>query len=51
MGRMIETDDEAVGMPKLKQLMEDLATHHETAGSAPSGFVPRAGDLVSAKYA
>ena len=30
--------------------MEEFSLYHRTAGSAPAGFAPRPGDLVSAKF-
>jgi staphylococcal nuclease domain-containing protein 1 len=30
--------------------MKDLRLHHKAAGSAPAGFIPKPGDLVSAKF-
>lgn len=30
--------------------MRDFALHHKTAGSGPAGFVPKSGDLVSARF-
>ena len=30
--------------------MRDFASHHKTAGPGPAGFVPKSGDLVSARF-
>ncbi|KAF8265794.1 transcription factor [Lactarius quietus] len=37
------------GIASLAQLMRDFSTHHKVTASPP-GFVPKAGDLVSAKF-
>ncbi|THH21338.1 hypothetical protein EW146_g211 [Bondarzewia mesenterica] len=37
------------GIASLEQLMRDFSIHHRVAPSAP-GFVPKGGDLVSAKF-
>jgi len=37
------------GIASLEKLMAEFATFHKTA-STPAGFVPRGGDLVSAKF-
>lgn len=39
-----------IGIVSLDQLMKDFSLHHKTAGPAPAGFVPKSGDLVSAKF-
>jgi len=38
------------GIASLEQLMKEFSLHHKTAGPAPTGFAPRPGDLVSAKF-
>ncbi|CDO69288.1 hypothetical protein BN946_scf184976.g7 [Trametes cinnabarina] len=38
------------GIESLKKLMREFSLYHKTAAPAPAGFVPRAGDLVSAKF-
>ncbi|KAI8993849.1 transcription factor [Trametes punicea] len=38
------------GIAELEKLMREFSLHHKTAPSAPAGFVPKAGDLVSAKF-
>ncbi|EGO00009.1 hypothetical protein SERLA73DRAFT_167866 [Serpula lacrymans var. lacrymans S7.3] len=37
------------GIASLEQLMRDFSLHHRSA-AAPAGFVPKGGDLVSAKF-
>ena len=37
------------GIASLEQLMRDFSIHHRVATSAP-GFVPKGGDLVSARF-
>lgn len=39
----------AAGIASLEKLMHDFSLHHRSA-SVPSGFIPQAGDLVSAKF-
>jgi len=34
----------------LEQLTKEFQQHHKMAGSAPAGFAPKPGDLVSAKF-
>ncbi|OAX42282.1 hypothetical protein K503DRAFT_797296 [Rhizopogon vinicolor AM-OR11-026] len=38
------------GIATLEKLMRDFSLHHHSAQPAPSNFVPKAGDLVSAKF-
>ncbi|GAA5898069.1 hypothetical protein JCM6882_003319 [Rhodosporidiobolus microsporus] len=38
------------GIPELEKLMGDLTVFHQEADLTPAGFVPRNGDLVSAKF-
>lgn len=38
------------GIATLEKLMRDFSLHHRVAHPAPSNFVPKAGDLVSAKF-
>jgi len=38
------------GIASLEQLMRDFSLHHKTAAVVPAGFVPKGGDLVSAKF-
>ncbi|KAG0706093.1 hypothetical protein DFH29DRAFT_903564 [Suillus ampliporus] len=38
------------GIATLEKLMRDFSLHHRVAQPAPSNFVPKAGDLVSAKF-
>ncbi|KII92084.1 hypothetical protein PLICRDRAFT_50514 [Plicaturopsis crispa FD-325 SS-3] len=38
------------GIASLEKLMRDFSLHHKTAAVAPAGFVPKGGDLVSAKF-
>lgn len=38
------------GIATLEKLMRDFSLHHRVAQPAPSKFVPKAGDLVSAKF-
>ncbi|KAG1815960.1 uncharacterized protein BJ212DRAFT_1447023 [Suillus subaureus] len=38
------------GIATLEKLMRDFSLHHRVAHLAPSNFVPKAGDLVSAKF-
>ena len=39
----------ATGIASLAQLMRDFSTHHKVT-PPPPGFVPKVGDLVSAKF-
>ncbi|KAF7306137.1 Transcriptional factor [Mycena chlorophos] len=38
------------GIAALEKLMRDFSLHHRTSSAAPAGFVPKAGELVSAKF-
>ena len=38
------------GIASLEQLMREFSLHHKTVAAPAGGFVPRAGDLVSAKF-
>lgn len=38
------------GIASLEKLMKDFSAHHRTAPVVPAGFVPKGGDLVSAKF-
>ncbi|KAG1737619.1 hypothetical protein EDB19DRAFT_1909600 [Suillus lakei] len=38
------------GIATLEKLMRDFSLHHRVAHPSPSNFVPKAGDLVSAKF-
>ncbi|KAF9529408.1 transcription factor [Crepidotus variabilis] len=38
------------GIAHLEKLMRDFAQHHRSSISVPAGFVPKGGDLVSAKF-
>ncbi|KAG6903018.1 hypothetical protein C0995_007451 [Termitomyces sp. Mi166 len=38
------------GIASLEKLMRDFSIHHQSSVAAPSGFVPKGGDLVSAKF-
>lgn len=38
------------GIATLEKLMRDFSLHHRVAHPAPPNFVPKAGDLVSAKF-
>ena len=40
---------EIIGIAALEKLMHDFSLHHQGIG-APAGFVPKNGDLVSAKF-
>jgi staphylococcal nuclease domain-containing protein 1 len=43
-------DSFMLGIATLEKLMRDFSLHHHSAQPAPSNFVPKAGDLVSAKF-
>jgi len=47
---MLVTDGDAVGIASLETLMREFSIHHQSPATAPSGFVPKGGDLVSAKF-
>ncbi|KAA1476768.1 transcription factor [Dentipellis sp. KUC8613] len=38
------------GIASLEKLMRDFSIHHRASPSAPAGFIPKGGDLVSAKF-
>ncbi|KIJ39936.1 hypothetical protein M422DRAFT_75809 [Sphaerobolus stellatus SS14] len=38
------------GIASLEKLMHDFSLHHRSASSPPTGFIPRNGDLVSARF-
>ncbi|KAH0589010.1 hypothetical protein H2248_004787 [Termitomyces sp. 'cryptogamus'] len=38
------------GIASLEKLMRDFSVHHQSPVAAPPGFVPKGGDLVSAKF-
>ncbi|KAI0081272.1 transcription factor [Panus rudis PR-1116 ss-1] len=38
------------GIASLEKLMRDFSLHHKTVSTPAAGFVPKAGDLVSAKF-
>ncbi|KAK0504683.1 hypothetical protein EDD18DRAFT_308303 [Armillaria luteobubalina] len=38
------------GIASLRELMRDFSAYHQTAAAVPAGFVPKGGDLVSAKF-
>ncbi|KAG6845898.1 hypothetical protein H0H87_000704 [Tephrocybe sp. NHM501043] len=38
------------GIASLEKLMRDFSIHHQSPIAAPPGFVPKGGDLVSAKF-
>ncbi|KAF9263252.1 hypothetical protein L218DRAFT_959268 [Marasmius fiardii PR-910] len=38
------------GIASLEKLMQDFALHHSGSVTTPAGFVPKGGDLVSAKF-
>ncbi|KAL1728856.1 hypothetical protein EV714DRAFT_252339 [Schizophyllum commune] len=38
------------GIASLEKLMRDFSLHHQGAVASPPGFVPRGGDLVSARF-
>ncbi|KAG5730041.1 hypothetical protein E4T56_gene5842, partial [Termitomyces sp. T112] len=38
------------GIASLEKLMRDFSIHHQNPVAAPPGFVPKGGDLVSAKF-
>jgi staphylococcal nuclease domain-containing protein 1 len=42
--------DKLAGIASLEKLMSDFSLHHKASGTAPPGFTPRGGDLVSAKF-
>ena len=41
---------ELAGIASLEKLMRDFSLHHQGAVTSPPGFVPRGGDLVSARF-
>ena len=41
---------ELAGIASLEKLMRDFSLHHQGAVASPPGFVPRGGDLVSARF-
>ena len=41
---------ELLGIASLEKLMREFDLHHKGAVTTPSGFVPKGGDLVSAKF-
>ena len=38
------------GITSLETLMREFSIHHRSTSAAPPGFVPKGGDLVSAKF-
>ncbi|KAF8806427.1 transcription factor [Phlegmacium glaucopus] len=38
------------GIASLEKLMREFSIHHRSTSAAPPGFVPKGGDLVSAKF-
>ncbi|KAM6502195.1 hypothetical protein JOM56_002172 [Amanita muscaria] len=38
------------GIASLEKLMRDFSLYHQSSGAAPAGFVPKQGELVSAKF-
>ncbi|KAH8828077.1 hypothetical protein DL96DRAFT_1601611 [Flagelloscypha sp. PMI_526] len=38
------------GIASLEKLMRDFSLHYRAVGPSPAGFVPKGGDLVSAKF-
>lgn len=38
------------GVESLERLMSQFALHHKTAAAGAAAFVPKTGDLVSAKF-
>lgn len=38
------------GIASLEKLMRDFSIYHQSSVASPSGFVPKGGDLVSAKF-
>ncbi|KAG6918719.1 hypothetical protein DXG01_012204 [Tephrocybe rancida] len=38
------------GIASLEKLMRDFSIHHQSPVAAPPGFIPKGGDLVSAKF-
>ncbi|GAA5853221.1 hypothetical protein JCM3766R1_000199 [Sporobolomyces carnicolor] len=38
------------GIPELESLMSELTLFHQSADVTPSGFTPRSGELISAKF-
>ena len=38
------------GIASLETLMREFSIHHRSTSASPPGFVPKAGDLVSAKF-
>ena len=38
------------GIASLEKLMREFSIHHRSTSTAPPGFVPKGGDLVSAKF-
>lgn len=40
----------ASGIASLEKLMRDFSLHYRAVGPSPAGFVPKGGDLVSAKF-
>lgn len=42
--------DNQTGIASLEKLMQEFSQHHKVAPAVPAGFVPKGGDLVSAKF-
>ena len=39
-----------LGIPELEKMMKDFSLHHKAPPASAQPFVPRSGDLVSAKF-